>query len=712
MRSPDSLPPNLGGKARQLLELQRAGFTVPEFLCSPADLAEALRTLGSPVAVRSSGSVEDGVGHSFAGQFQSFLNRHTLEEVTAAVAQCQASMRAPSVVEYCRRAGLDPQTLQMGYIVQRMVQPELAGVIFTVNPTSGAEEVVIEACEGLADELLAGRQAALPSGHPLLRQHRPEIERTARAIQQHFGMPQDIEFAVEKGRLYILQARPVTRIHFAPGTGEWTNADFRDGGVAAGVCTPLMWSLYDFIWEPTLKGFLREIRLLQRDFVAGSMFFGRPYWNLGEVKRCLAQLPGFVEREFDLDLSVQVNYEGDGISTPSTLAGCLRALPTVLRIPGIWRRQDHFNRSFLAGGFDQLLARPERIPADVTPAFRQLITGAYWTTESNYFRTIFCVTLAKIAFLEAFPDADFPALVSALPPMTHLDPTRALRELAAGRMEPTQFLQRFGHHSRRELDLRCPRWDEDPEWVQSLLNGQTNAAGTDPKPAYEAARAAALARLPLHRRGAFAHKLDRLRRFLWQREELRDLSSRIYHKIRRCVLALAKQRGLGDDIFFMSWTDILDDDRSKIRANRERYEGFRNFAAPNEIGSRFAYAPQSSQDALRGVPASPGTARGIARVAVSIESALQVEKGSILVCPFTDPGWTPVLNRVAAVVTETGGLLSHAAVICREYGIPAVLGVPHATRRIPDGSLVQVHGGAGIVALETCAPAVDQKLAA
>ena len=71
-----------------------------------------------------------------------------------------------------------------------------------------------------------------------------------------------------------------------------------------------------------------------------------------------------------------------------------------------------------------------------------------------------------------------------------------------------------------------------------------------------------------------------------------------------------------------------------------------------------------------------------------------------MICPFTDPGWTPVLDRVAGVVTETGGLLSHAAVICREYGIPAVLGVPEATARIPDGARVTIHGSEGFIELE------------
>ncbi|KAB2667160.1 MAG: hypothetical protein DVB31_08270 [Verrucomicrobia bacterium] len=702
MPSPvDGARGTVGGKARQLLELQRAGFRVPEFLCSPADIGRAIEILGLPLAVRSSASAEDGRDVSFAGQFRSFLNLRTAGEVESAMQACRESVHAPSVADYCRRNAIDPDSLSMGVIVQRMVQPELAGVVFTVNPSTGAEEIVIEACEGLADELLAGRKPALPPDHPLVRRHAPGIGEVARAIQRHFGAPQDIEFAIESGRIHILQSRPVTRIDFAPGTGEWTNADFRDGGVSCAVCTPLMWSLYDYIWEDSLKGFLREIRLLDGDFAAGRMFFGRPYWNLGAVKECLARLPGFVEREFDRDLGVEGHYEGDGRCTPVTLRGILRSLPTLLAIPAIWKRQDRFDRAFLAGGFDALLRRHPLPAADPTAAFRELVHTGYRITETNYFRTIYCASLAKLSFVESFPEADYPALVSALPAMKHLDPTLVLREMAArGETDIGPLLERFAHRSRRELDIRAPRWDEDPEWVSALLKQHGGAAGSDPRPAYEAARADSLARLPWHRRRAFARKLDRLRHFLWLREEMRDLSSRMYHLVRRHVLAIAGQRGLGDDIFFMTFREIVDDDRSNVARGRERHEGFRNFRAPNEIGSRYRFEPGPVRGALRGIGASRGSARGVARVARDIEEAMHVERGSILVCPFTDPGWTPVLDRVAGVVTETGGLLSHAAVICREYGIPAVLGVPGATTRIPDRARVAVHGGGGFVELE------------
>jgi phosphohistidine swiveling domain-containing protein len=690
----------LGGKARTLVELQLAGFNVPDFLCSPVEPAQAVEILDGPLVVRSSASAEDGARASFAGQFKSFLNLRTADEVATAMAACEASVREASVRNYCQKNGIDPETLRMTVIVQRMIQPELAGVAFTVNPATGAEAVVIEACEGLADELLAGRQPALPAEHPLLRRYAGEITQLALAVQRHFGAPQDIEFAIEQGRLYLLQARPITRIHFAPGTGEWTNADFRDGGVSCAVCTPLMWSLYDYIWEDGLKGYLREIKLLDGDFQAGKMFFGRPYWNLGAVKRCLAILPGFVEREFDRDLSVQGNYEGDGICTPVTWRGILRALPVGLAIGSMWKQQARFDREFLNGGFEELMREYAEVPADATAQLDRLVHHAYRITETNYFRTIFCASLAKLDFMEAFPEADYPALVAALPPMRHLDPTLEFRRMAErGETDIAPLLKRFAHRSRRELDIRAPRWEEDAEWVRQLLAQASGAGGADPRPAYEVARAQAAAALPWHRRGRFNRKLDRLRNFLWLREEMRNLSSRMYYLVRRHVLAIAGQRALGEDIFFMTFQEILRDDRGGIARGRETYEGFRNFKAPNEIGARFAFGPAPAAGALRGIAASRGKVQAVARVANNIEAAMRIEKGAVLICPFTDPGWTPVLDRMAGVVTETGGLLSHAAVICREYGIPAVLGVPGATERIPDGAMVSVDGSDGVVEL-------------
>lgn len=696
----------IGGKAATLVDLQLAGFRVPEFLCT-TDARSAVATLGLPLAVRSSASAEDGRDASFAGQFRSFLNLQSVDEVQTAIDRCLGSLTSDAAANYCRHHGFDPRSLRMTVIVQRMVQPELSGVVFTVNPATGSEDVVIEACEGVGEALMAGHATALPPDHPLLRRHSDEIARLARAIQGHFGAPQDIEFAVQGGQVFVLQARPVTRIQFAPGTGEWTNADFRDGGVSSGVCTPLMWSLYDFIWEDALKGFLRDIRLFRDDFPAGRVFFGRPYWNLGAVKHCLARLPGFIEREFDRDLGVEPAYDGDGQVTPVTLRGVLRALPTMAAIPAVWKRQERVARDLLDGGFDRLTARFRTLPDDPVPALQQLVESAYRTVETEYFRTIYGASLAKLAFMESFPDADYPALVSALPGMRHLDPTRAMRAMVRrGECDPAPIQREFAHRSRRELDIRAPRWDEDPEWVRQMIESAGTETPADPQPAYLRARAEAMTALPWQKRRSFERKLHRLRTFLWLREEMRDLSSRMYHLIRRHVLAVARRRELGDDIFFMTFGEILDDDRSGIPRARETYEAFRNFKAPNEIRSGTVSSAPRQNGALTGIAASRGVVRGTARIARSIEEALTVERGAVLICPFTDPGWTPVLDRVAAVVTETGGLLSHAAVICREFALPAVLGVPDATSRIPQGATVVVDGHSGVVTIECTAPSL------
>jgi pyruvate,water dikinase len=648
--------------------------------------------------VRSSASLEEGRTSSFAGQFSSYLSLWSSDEVHDAVRKCLDSVHAPGVIEYCRRGGIDPSELRMDVIVQRMVQPDLAGVAFTVNPVTGHEGVVIEATEGLSHDLLAGSVGPVAPDHPLLREFASEIERTALGIQRYFGLPQDVEFAIEGGVLYIVQSRPITSIRFSSEVGEWTNADFRDGGVSSGVCSPLMWSLYDFVWDWSLKESLRELKLFDGDFQAGRMFFGRPYWNLAAVKRCVAAIPGFVEREFDEDLNVQILYDGPGRQTPVSVAGVMRAIPTLFAVKSFFRDQQRVAEQWLNDRFAALQGYYESIPNDLERAFRELIERDYLALEGSYFRTIFAASLAKLDFKRSFPKADFSALVAGLPRLSHMAPIAALRESSgSGVLDLHRLVHRFRHHSLNGLDIRTPRWDEDSQAVERLLQRLWREEWSDARPQPERVRAAALERLPWWRRRSFRRKLDRLRHFIWLREEMRDLSSRMYYWIRRYVLEIARRRGVGDDIFFMTFREIFADDRSNVEQRRGVYESFRNFQAPNEIGNRFTFSVQESRGSLRGIAASRGTAQGPARVARSVEQAMQMEPGTVLVCPFTDPGWTPVLGRVAGVITENGGLLSHAAVICREFGVPAVLGVPDATQRIREGATVAVDGDTGHV---------------
>ena len=131
---------------------------------------------------------------------------------------------------------------------------------------------------------------------------------------------------------------------------------------------------------------------------------------------------------------------------------------------------------------------------------------------------------------------------------------------------------------------------------------------------------------------------------------------------------------------------------------RKLYDGYRDFVPPNELGRGVTTRADETfegKDVLRGVGCSPGIVEGPVRILHSLDEVGTIRKGDILVTRFTDPGWTPALGLVAGVVTEVGGMLSHAAVIGREYGIPAVLNVPGATKALHSGQRVRVDGTTG-----------------
>lgn len=673
-----------GAKAATLAELRRSGIPVPEFVVIPPGSPipppqVLLRELGGSVAVRSSATLEDLTDASFAGQFRSFLNIRDPEALVEAIGAVRESVRSESVRFYCASKGLDPDEIQMAVIVQRMVRADVAGVLFTVHPLTGREdEMHIEAVSGLAEDLLSGRarpNASLTDGQ--IRR----LKEMGRRIQRLKGAPQDIEFAFEGDALYILQARPITKLCFAGIEGEWTTADFRDGGVSSDVVTPLVWSLYDYVFEKSLPGYLREIKLTKEGFTASRLFFGRPYWNLGAVKQCLRKLPGFVEREFDLDLAVKPRYTGDGIRTPMSLWNIVRALPSVWAIERILREQEKIDLRLMSSAF-------------TWGSLKELVEGPYLTVEDNYFRTIYCASMAKMDFKSAVEglDVDYAALVGGLDDLRYFECAQDLWQLGnGGPMTLERFLERWGYYSRRVLDLRVPRWSEEPEFVREMaqkMRGAESPAEMNRRQRGQFERE--VRKLPKKARA----KLAVLRRYLWLREQMRDLSTRMYAEIRRAVLPL------GEDAFYMTWQELCEGgvDRRKVRERREYEEMYRAFRPPNEIGRGYDYRPTAgAAKRLVGIACSSGVVTGQARVVRRPEEGSKLGRGDILVCPFTDPGWTPLLNVVGGVVTETGGLLSHAAVICREYGIPAVLNVADVTRVLRDGVLVRVDGTHGTV---------------
>ncbi|WP_035603221.1 PEP/pyruvate-binding domain-containing protein [Haloferula sp. BvORR071] len=312
----------LGGKGAALAKLGEAGFDVPAWFAVPpeaqwseGELAACLTDLGAgPFAVRSSATMEDGAGHSFAGQFETFLEVPAAE-VAERIAAVRDSARREAVLTYCRERGLplpEPPTV----LVQRMILPRYAGVAFSADPVSGRRSLaVVSAVAGTGEKLVSGEvdgetwrisseSSEMPENALLKEAEARELAKLARDCAAYFGRPQDIEWAIdEAGKLWLLQSRPITTLAGVPDPDDtlrvWDNSNIAES--YGGVTTPLTFSFARRIYESVYREFCRLMsvpaeRITRADDVFPQMLGlirGRTYYNLASWYRVLALLPGF-----------------------------------------------------------------------------------------------------------------------------------------------------------------------------------------------------------------------------------------------------------------------------------------------------------------------------------------------------------------------------------------------------------------------------------
>jgi pyruvate,water dikinase len=804
----------LGAQAtsRKLASLM-AGFAATEPL---AALIGAGLSLSAPdgiphaYAVRSSSSLEDLPGSSFAGQYQTYLGVSGLAAIQAAVLDCYRSQYSEQALAYMANLGIDQSRMQMSVLVQRMVDADVSGVAFTLDPVSGNDhEMVIEYAPGLGEafvsghaqpsscryDWLHGRYTQPPATSLLSASQLDCLTQTVHQIQLHLGFPLDIEFAFAGDALSILQARPITGMAYAGLDDIWTTADFKDGGVSATVCTPFMWSLYEYAWEHSLLSFLAESRLLspaqlrrlappaaaapplappaaapptdrhpaaQRKL--GGMFYGRPYWNLSVVKEAMSVLPGFREREFDEEFGIKPSYPGDGFIRTASAWALARAIPVIIAINRMAterRRQAEGLKSKLLATYQACLdgLGESRGTSEWLTALRWLVEHDYLGSEGAYFRQIFLNTvhqpLFKSAIAKHVNEGEYLDLIGGLSQVSHILPSVALWQLAdeikadpdglafwqacqperltAGSLDDDRhqmprlkaFIDRFGYHSDKELDVTYPHYAEQPAAVAAKLIEALRAdPAHDPRPGAERQRRAVAERLQSikARLGArsfrrLERQVSQMRQMLWWREEFRDVSTRFYYLIRLYSLRLAERLAqdgtLRDqsDIWFVEVGDLwrLSDmgiSPGELQAiadkNRDYYQCYRNYLSPNEIGPHQAFAPRERAPIgegarLRGVACGGGEVTGTARVVAGLEDIGRLGPGDILVARYTDTGWTSRFAMLKGIVTEYGGVLCHAAVVSREYGLPCVVGVDGLLLGIRDGDLISVDGSAGVV---------------
>ena len=728
-------------------------------------------------AVRSSGTKEDLDEFSFAGQYKTFLNVKK-EDIAASVIGCYKSMFSEVILSYLVDHTIDTNDLKMSVVVQEMVDPDLSGICFTIDPVTGNDkELLIEVSEGLGEDIVSGKTVPEQyhynwytetivnkdaKNHFLDDAKLTEYASTFFKIMSHYGYPCDIEFAVKDGELYILQSRRITKIRYSGINDLWTTADFKDGGVSATVCTPYMWSLYEYIWEHSLRCFIVDSKILRDDELPkklGEMYYGRPYWNLSAVKKTMSRIIGYKEREFDNEYGIIGDYEGDGFVTktnPKTLAKMLViAIEQSKILKDRRENNERYKNELLDLYYEYKKNYDEGTISDITSEFVRITHETYLRSETTYFHQIFLNTIHqsiyKDSLLKYVSESEYLQLLGSIDNISHLLPfydmwdiTRKIRkdeealkywtdksaDEIASELDSASYvipevkalIDTYGYHSDKELDITYPCYYEEPQTLISMVKDMIPLEDSfSPLEDKETGTAKFNEMLDKIRNKVSAGKYKKIeskvlgmRKMLWWREEFRDVSTRFYYMLRVYTLSYAKKLVSDgvlenvEDVWFLKVGDLWDYIDGKkdagnlkdiIARNKIYYNAYRNYISENEIGHGFTALSTVPEDenTLKGLGANNGTVTGVARVIESFDQIDRLKEGDILITRFTDTGWTPKFAILSGIVTEYGGILCHAAIVSREYGIPAIVCCKDAMSGIRDGQTVTLDGSTGTV---------------
>ncbi|WOD37756.1 glycerol-3-phosphate acyltransferase [Nodosilinea sp. E11] len=732
------------------------GYVLPAGDDPTALLAIADPSPTQPLAVRSSAQDEDMGSASAAGIYQSFLNITDQEGLTAAIVRVFSSYNSQRALAYRQSQSLPERGLAV--IVQQQVQGQFSGVAFSRDPiTRCGDAVVIEALPGGAEAVVGGqvtpeqyRVLVQPDDLPPLAEIAEadwqisdaltltvdgEGQTPARLLQQvaylarhlesrYQGVPQDIEWSYDGEALWLLQSRPITTLQ-----PLWTRKIAAE--VIPGTIRPLTWSIN----RPLTCGVWGEIftvvlgdRSGGLDFEAtATLHHAHAYFNatlLGDIFRRMGLPPE----------SLEFLTRGAKFSRPP-LGSTLKNVPGLVRL---LRRELKLEQQFTQENrdrFEPALQALANTPNDaLTPQelLSRVDTILDLLKQVTYYNILGPLSFALRRALLKVPEEslnpmqnveiealeDLRAIaqdirqVLSTPELDRITDSSSLMSTLAEStdgdsllQEISQFIAKYGYLSPVGTDIAVATWRENPSPVRELL-AQFVRQPPPPKTPSTPAQ---------------GRKMALVQRRLDLKGQVNTLYNRLLAELRWSILALATQwqhqghLAARDDIFFLTLEEIqtvvakaAPDWRSirvKIEQRQAQYDQDRQMAVVpylvfgNEPPSReMALAPGATvRQKLSGIGASAGTVAGPVVVMTQLETVTATTGPFILVVPYTDAGWAPLLARAQGLIAEVGGRLSHGAIIAREYGIPAVMDVTNATQRLHSGQWVRLNGETGIV---------------
>lgn len=730
----------VGQKAATLSQIKRWGYPVPKGWAitpvdDPEDLLDFLQPSDlSPLVVRSSAIGEDSEQASAAGQYHTILNVTSKQKLQQAIAEVQASYNNPLAVQYRRDRGL-PDTA-MAVLIQQQVQSVYSGVVFSRDPiTQQGDAIVIEALQGSPTQVVSGRvtpeqyRAFVADTENI---SSVQLEGTGRVPQalikqvaylarrfetRYLGVPQDIEWSYDGQTLWILQARPISTL-----LPIWTRKIASE--VIPGVVHPLTWSinrpLTCGVWGDIFTLVLGE-NALGLDFTeTATLHYSRAYFNaslLGDI---------FIRMGLPPE-SLEFLTRGAKLSKPpwqstwQNLPGLLKLLRQELNLEKDFKRD--YQKVFIPGLSQLANESPEYLP----PA--ELLERVDFILELLKLGTYYSILAPLSAALrqgilrvkDEKIDHSVTPEVAALRSLKGLaaDAKEILPECESEQVfdklaqtpegekvlyEFNELLEDYGYLSDVGTNIAIPTWKENPQpikqlFIQFILDETPTNAG-EPK------------------------NRKRKRGFVQKRIDIKgrvtEVYSRLLAQLRWRFVALEQiwlKSGLlkeTGDIFFLNLEEVrrlaAGDELSDrvleiVKLRRSQFTQDSQFeqipyvvygnTPPHPLAPSILYSDQI----LRGIAASHGQAEGRVKVVRSLQNLPEIDKETILVVPYTDSGWAPLLVRAGGLIAEAGGRLSHGAIVAREYGIPAIMDVRDATWLLQDGQRVRIDGFRGIVEL-------------
>lgn len=700
-------------------------------------------------AIRSSTNLEDSEDYSYAGQFETYTDIGGMDSVLSAIEKVWNSASAALASEYHNHTRRDG--FRCSVLVQEMIHSRLAGVCFSRNPVNNRNEIVIEAVEGPGEDLV--QKGVTPFRWRIYKdnilegpenknhsQVISEVARDTKKLAVKYHKPVDVEWVFDGDNIYYLQMRGVTGKSDLP---VYSNKMAQE--MLPGQIKPLVWSVNIPLVNSTWIRILSEITGpldVKPEELAKSFYF-RTYFNIKGL--------GKIFKEFGLSVdSLEYLLTSDEKTRPSFKPG-IRIFKHFFRIIRFIVTKLNFEKTFIKeteelrevyGSLSERINQDYSIKDSYKDLYGDLFSNGQKLAYLNIIIPLLMqihnkrfikslkkkgIEYEKIDFIKDFPDLEnynpitflkkIRWKVEALPPGSR-SRIRSYQDFYDIDVSPgirndfDLFIKEFGHFSSSGNDFSYKKWQEEPEVIYNMimeLDMEESKAG----------------------KIGFSELLEGVSgsRKLWKqyrkagkyriyREQISSLYTRGYGLFRFLYLKLGDEmvhKGIiegKEDILYLYRNEVddiieklpiaqvdVDYYKKLIRDRKAEMERTRDYVLPAVIyGDDPPLLETENVKNYKGVGTSSGQFTGITMVIRNNMDFNKVQKDNVLVIPFSDVAWTPVLLKAGAVVSESGGMLSHCSIVAREMGIPALVSVENACA-IGDGVLATVDGSNGILTI-------------